>query len=286
MTSPSLQSLMSYATPTICPSSPRHSPECVLDGEKNSAFQWACIALFMLVTFFVSDSRAQTPTAHAAVASNNASANASGEPAASSAYPEVKFTTSMGDIVMELYPDKAPKTVANFLQYVKDHHYDGTVFHRVINNFMVQGGGYGANLKEKKTRPPVVHEGQSALAKGGSKNVVGTVAMARTSEPNSATAQFFINVADNAFLDPTPIPPGDPVPSFTYQGKTYNNIPRANLEGNPQLVGYTVFGKVIQGMDVVNRIKALPTGALGPFPSDVPKPLVTIQSANIIKSTP
>ena len=152
MTSPSLQSLMSYATPTICPSSPRHTPECVLDGEKNSAFQWACIALFMLVTFFVSDSRAQTPTAHAAVASNNASANASGEPAASSAYPEVKFITSMGDIVMELYPDKAPKTVANFLQYVKDHHYDGTVFHRVINNFMVQGGGYGANLKEKKTR--------------------------------------------------------------------------------------------------------------------------------------
>ena len=203
-----------------------------------------------------------------------------------SAAPQVKFVTSMGEFVLELYPDKAPKTVANFLQYVKDHHYDGTIFHRVINSFMVQGGGYTPNLKEKKTRPPVVHEGQAALAKGGSKNVVGTVAMARTSEPNSATSQFFINVADNAFLDPTPIPPGDPVASFTYQGKTYNNVPRSNLEGNPQLVGYTVFGKVISGMDVINHIKALPTGPQGPFPSDVPKPLVTIQSANIIKTTP
>jgi len=241
---------------------------------------WLMVTLLLGLTGFLQPLQAQTPS------TNVPTTAASAESTNTNSYPQVKFVTSMGDFVMELYPDKAPKTVANFLQYVKDHHYDGTVFHRVINNFMVQGGGYTKNLSEKKTRPPVVHEGQAALAKGGSKNTVGTVAMARTSEPNSATSQFFINVADNAFLDPTPIPPGDPVPSFTYQGKTYNNIPRSNLEGNPQLVGYTVFGKVIQGMDVVNRIKALPTGALGPFPSDVPKPLVTIQSANIIKSTP
>jgi len=241
---------------------------------------WLMVTLLLGLTGFLQPLQAQTPSTNVPTTAASAESNIT------NSYPQVKFVTSMGDFVMELYPDKAPKTVANFLQYVKDHHYDGTVFHRVINNFMVQGGGYTKNLSEKKTRPPVVHEGQAALAKGGSKNTVGTVAMARTSEPNSATSQFFINVADNAFLDPTPIPPGDPVPSFTYQGKTYNNIPRSNLEGNPQLVGYTVFGKVIQGMDVVNRIKALPTGALGPFPSDVPKPLVTIQSANIIKSTP
>ena len=241
---------------------------------------WLMVTLLLGLTGFLQPLQAQTPSTNVPTTAASAESNNT------NSYPQVKFVTSMGDFVMELYPDKAPKTVANFLQYVKDHHYDGTVFHRVINNFMVQGGGYTKNLSEKKTRPPVVHEGQAALAKGGSKNTVGTVAMARTSEPNSATSQFFINVADNAFLDPTPIPPGDPVPSFTYQGKTYNNIPRSNLEGNPQLVGYTVFGKVIQGMDVVNRIKALPTGALGPFPSDVPKPLVTTQSANIIKSTP
>ena len=241
---------------------------------------WLMVTLLLGLTGFLQPLQAQTPSTNVPTTAASAESNNT------NSYPQVKFVTSMGDFVMELYPDKAPKTVANFLQYVKDHHYDGTVFHRVINNFMVQGGGYTKNLSEKKTRPPVVHEGQAALAKGGSKNTVGTVAMARTSEPNSATSQFFINVADNAFLDPTPIPPGDPVPSFTYQGKTYNNIPRSNLEGNPQLVGYTVFGKVIQGMDVVNRIKALPTGPMGPLPSDVPKPLVTIQSANIIKSTP
>lgn len=242
--------------------------------------RWGWVGTICAVACFLQPSQAQTPSANGTVVAPSA------EPQAANSNPQVKFVTTMGDFVLELYPDKAPKTVANFLQYVKDHHYDGTVFHRVINSFMVQGGGYTKTLTEKKTRPPVVHEGQAALAKGGSKNVVGTVAMARTSEPNSATSQFFINVADNAFLDPTPIPPGDPVPSFSYQGKTYNNIPRSNLEGNPQLVGYTVFGKVIQGMDVVNRIKALPTGAMGPLPSDVPKPLVTIQSANIIKSTP
>ena len=156
--------------------------------------------------------------------------------------PRVRLSTSLGDIVVELDPAKAPKTVENFLQYVKDKHYDGTVFHRVIDNFMVQGGGYDARYIEKPTRAPVAHEGREALAKGGPRNVVGTVAMARTSDPNSAGAQFFINVKDNAFLDPTVIPPGDPVPRFEYQGRVYENVPRSQLAGAPQLYGYTVFG--------------------------------------------
>ena len=167
--------------------------------------------------------------------------------------PKVKFSTSEGDFVVEVYPDKAPKTVANFLQYVKDKHYDGTIFHRVIGNFMVQGGGYDNAYAEKKTRAPVVHEGREALAKGGSKNVVGTLAMARTNDPDSASSQFFINVKDNDFLNP-----------------------------NAQAPGYTVFGKVTTGMDVVNKIKSVPTGSGGPFPSDVPKTPVVIKSARIV----
>ncbi len=196
--------------------------------------------------------------------------------------PRVKFVTSAGDFVVEVYPDKAPKTVENFLQYVKDKHYDGTIFHRVINDFMVQGGGFTTAYEEKKTRAAVQHEGREALAKG-LKNVVGTLAMARTSDPQSATAQFFINVKDNAFLDPTLIPPGDPVPKFEYQGRVYENTPRANLVNSPALFGYTVFGKVVSGMDVVNKIKTTPTGAGGPFPSDVPKTPIVITSATLVK---
>lgn len=173
--------------------------------------------------------------------------------AAEPAAPKVKFVTTEGDFVVEVYPDKAPKTVENFLQYVKDKHYDGTIFHRVINNFMVQGGGYDGAYAEKKTRAPVVHEGREALAKGGPKNVVGTLAMARTNDPNSATSQFFINVNNNDFLNPSTLAPG-----------------------------YTVFGKVTSGMDVVNKIKALPTGSGGPFPSDVPKTPVMIKSATLV----
>jgi len=180
-----------------------------------------------------------------------------------------------------LYPQHAPKTVENFVQYVKDKHYDGTVFHRVIDNFMVQGGGFDATLTQKKTRAPVVHEGQQAVASGNLRNTVGTVAMARTNDPQSATAQFFINVKDNAFLDPTPIPPGDPVPRFEYQGRVYENTPRANLVNATQLFGYTVFGKVVAGMEVVNQIKTTPTGAGGPFPSDVPKTPITILKATL-----
>ncbi|MES2976298.1 MAG: peptidylprolyl isomerase [Pseudomonadota bacterium] len=198
------------------------------------------------------------------------------------AAPRVKFATSAGDILVEVYPDKAPKTVENFLQYVKDKHYDGTIFHRVIGNFMVQGGGFDAAYVQKKTRAPVVHEGRESLAKG-LKNVPGTLAMARTNDPQSATAQFFINVADNTNLDPIPIPPGDPVPKFEYQGRVYENVPRNNLVNAPQLFGYTVFGKVVGGMDVVEKIKATPTGPGGPFPTDVPKTPVIINSATLVK---
>jgi len=195
----------------------------------------------------------------------------------------IKIATSEGDIVAELYPAKAPKTVANFLQYVKDKHYDNTVFHRVISNFMVQGGGYDMQFKERKTRPPVAHEGRESLA-AGLKNQIGTLAMARTNDPQSATAQFFINVADNAFLDPTLIPEGDPVKRFEFQGRVYDNVPRANLLNSPQLFGYTVFGKVVSGMEVVQKIKSTPTGAGGPFPSDVPKTPVIINSITLLKT--
>ena len=197
--------------------------------------------------------------------------------------PRVKFITNMGEFVVEVYPDKAPKTVDNFLQYVRDKHYDGTVFHRVISNFMVQGGGYDNRYREKPSRAPVAHEGREALSKGGARNTVGTLAMARTNDPQSATAQFFINVRDNAFLDPVLIPEGDPVARFEYGGRTYENVPRANLLNAPQLFGYTVFGAVVSGMDVVERIKAVPTGAGGPFPTDVPRTQVTIQSATLVK---
>jgi len=199
------------------------------------------------------------------------------------AAPQVKFATSAGDFVVEVYPDKAPKTVENFLQYVRDKHYDGTLFHRVIPNFMVQGGGFDAKYVQKPTRAPVVHEGREALAKGGPRNVTGTLAMARTGDPQSATAQFFINVKDNSFLDPVAIPPGDPVPRFEYQGKVYENTPRATLLEAGQLFGYTVFGKVISGMDVVEKIKTTPTGAGGPFPTDVPKTPILINSATLVK---
>ena len=200
---------------------------------------------------------------------------------AQEAAPRVKLTTSMGDIVLELYPDKAPKTVENFLQYVKDKHYDGTVFHRVISNFMVQGGGFDTSYKQKATRAPVAHEGQAALQRGGPRNTVGTVAMARTNDPQSASSQFFINVKDNAFLDPTIIPPGDPVPRFEYNGQVYENVPRANLVNAAQLYGYTVFGKVVSGMDVVNKIKAVKTGNSGRMHQDVPVEDVVITKVTL-----
>lgn len=199
------------------------------------------------------------------------------------ASPQVELQTNLGTIRIELDAERAPLSTENFLNYVRSGHYDGTVFHRVIGNFMIQGGGFDAKFQEKPTRAPVAHEGQAAIQKGGPRNTVGTLAMARTNDPQSATAQFFINVKDNAFLDPTPIPPGDPVPRFEYGGQVYENVPRARLLGAGQLFGYTVFGKVIAGMDVVNKIKDVPTGAGGPFPTDVPKNTVTILKATLEK---
>jgi peptidyl-prolyl cis-trans isomerase A (cyclophilin A)/peptidyl-prolyl cis-trans isomerase B (cyclophilin B) len=169
--------------------------------------------------------------------------------------PQVDIKTNVGTIRLELYPAKTPKTVANFLQYVRDGHYNGTVFHRVIDGFMIQGGGFEGDYKQKKTRPAIVNEAQSGV-KGGLKNEVGTIAMARTADPNSATAQFFINVGDNAFLNW-----GDP-----------------RSDGN----GYAVFGKVSSGIDVVMKIAKTPTGAGGPFPRDVPKQPVVIESMTVV----
>ena len=196
--------------------------------------------------------------------------------------PKLKIATNMGDIMIEVYPDKAPKTVANFLQYVKDKHYNGTIFHRVIPNFMIQGGGYDLQYKERATRAPVQHEGRQAMT-AGLKNQTGFLAMARTNDPQSATAQFFINTVDNAFLDPTPIPEGDPVKRFEYRGQVYENVPRENLLNALQLFGYTVFGKVTSGMEVVDRIRGTPTGMGGPFRTDVPKTPVVIQSITLVQ---
>lgn len=162
---------------------------------------------------------------------------------------KVLLKTSLGDITLELYADKAPKSVENFLTYVKLGFYDGTVFHRVIANFMIQGGGFTPDLRQKKTRAPVVNESKNGLS-----NLRGTLAMARTADPNSATAQFFINTVDNPRLD--------------YAG-----------DANP---GYCVFGKVVSGLDVVDKIRAVQTGAQGPFPSDVPTTAVTIEKATLL----
>jgi peptidyl-prolyl cis-trans isomerase A (cyclophilin A)/peptidyl-prolyl cis-trans isomerase B (cyclophilin B) len=170
------------------------------------------------------------------------------------ANPVVEMKTSVGAMRIELYPDKAPKTVANFLQYVKDGFYDGLLFHRVIDGFMIQAGGLRPDFSEKKgTRPPIENE-----AANGLKNELGTLAMARTSDPHSATAQFFINVANNSFLD--------------------------FREASPAGYGYAVFGKVTQGMDIVMRIAHLPTGAGGPFPKDVPQQPVIIQSITLLSN--
>lgn len=165
--------------------------------------------------------------------------------------PRVELETSLGTIVVELDAKAAPKTVDNFLQYVRDKHYDGTTFHRVIPGFMIQGGGFTADYVQKPTRAPIDNE-----AANGLKNARGTIAMARTGAPHSATSQFFINTVDNAFLD--------------YKAPT------------PQGYGYTVFGKVTSGMDVVDKIAGVPTGSGGPFRSDVPRETVLIKQARVL----
>ena len=167
------------------------------------------------------------------------------------ANPKVEIKTNLGAVQVELYPDQSPKTVENFLNYVKDDYYTGTIFHRVIAGFMVQGGGFDQHYAQKPTRQPVENE-----AANGLKNTIGTIAMARTSDVHSASSQFFINVANNHFLDYT---------APTLQG-----------------YGYTVFGKVTSGMDVVNNIASSPTGANGPFNRDVPRKMIIIESIKLL----
>ena len=164
--------------------------------------------------------------------------------------PVVELDTNMGAIVIELNEEKAPKTVENFLNYVKSGHYDGTIFHRIIDGFMIQGGGMDADMNEKATNKPVENEADNGL-----KNNAGTIAMARTQDPHSATSQFFVNVKDNDFLN--------------HSGK--------NMQG----WGYTVFGKVTSGMDVIEKMRGVPTGRFG-MHADVPKEPVVINSATII----
>ncbi|KAF0192148.1 MAG: peptidyl-prolyl cis-trans isomerase A (cyclophilin A) [Gammaproteobacteria bacterium] len=171
--------------------------------------------------------------------------------AADAAHPRVSVQTSAGEIVVELDRVNAPITVDNFLKYVNDGYYGGTIFHRVIDDFMVQGGGYTEAFDLKPTKPSIRNE-----AANGLKNTRGTIAMARTGDPHSATAQFFINVVDNGFLDHT--------------GPTANGW------------GYTVFGKVAQGMDVIDAIRKMPTGPGGPFPKDVPRTPVVIKSITLL----
>ena len=203
-------------------------------SRRNSTLALTSLALTALISI-ASPAQAQAPAA------------AKPGPVAAQA-PQVKLATSLGDIVLELDQSKAPKTVANFLQYVQDKHYDGTVFHRVIDGFMVQGGGFSADMVQKSTRAPIALE-----ASNGLKNDQYTVAMARTGNPDSATSQFFINVKDNAMLN-APQPDGH---------------------------GYAVFGKVVEGFDVVDQIEGVKTGSKG-FHQDVPKDAVVITKAEIV----
>jgi peptidyl-prolyl cis-trans isomerase B (cyclophilin B) len=168
------------------------------------------------------------------------------------ANPRVQMETTKGTVIIELYPDKAPKTVENFLRYVKEGKYDDTIFHRVIKRFMNQGGGFTADFTKVETYPPVTNEADNGL-----NNKRGTIAMARTGEPHSATNQFFINTVDNTFLDHT--------------SKT------------PRGWGYCVFGTVVDGMDVMDRIARAATGAGGPFQQDVPKEQIVILKMSVIE---
>ena len=166
------------------------------------------------------------------------------------AAPSVEFETSQGNFTVELYPEKAPKTVANFLQYVKDGFYENTIFHRVISRFMIQGGGFERDLTEKNTRAPIANESNNGLL-----NESGTIAMARTMDPDSATAQFFVNLADNQFLNYT--------------------------SPDPEQIGYCVFGKVTSGFEVVQKIGLTPTTSMGRN-SDVPIKSIAIKSVKLL----
>lgn len=177
--------------------------------------------------------------------------DASAQAAKTAANPKVRMTTNLGKIEIELDAKRAPITVKNFLEYVADGHYDGTIFHRVIPQFMIQGGGFTSGMRQKPTRAPIQNEADNGL-----KNLVGTIAMARTGEPHSATAQFFINVKDNGFLD--------------HRDKTIRGW------------GYAVFGKVTKGMEVIKRIEAVTTGNVGPL-QNVPVKDVVIKKVEVAK---
>lgn len=172
---------------------------------------------------------------------------------AGDAEPRVRISTTAGDIVLELNATRAPKSVENFLAYAKDGFYEGTIFHRVISNFMIQGGGFTKDFQKKSPRSPIKNE-----ANNGLQNARGTIAMARTNDPHSATAQFFINVVDNHFLN--------------HRSRTTSGW------------GYTVFGKVIEGMDVVDKIRKEKTGSGGMFPKDVPQNMIIIKKVTIEKA--
>jgi peptidyl-prolyl cis-trans isomerase A (cyclophilin A) len=174
------------------------------------------------------------------------------QPPAVGEHPRVVMHTSQGEFTLELFPEKAPKSVANFLQYVRDGFYDGTVFHRVVDGYMVQGGLYSRDLTQRRTRAAIPSEADNGLS-----NLRGTVAVARGTDPNSGTSQFFVNLVDNRRLD--------------YVGN------QSSLTW-----GFAVFGKVVTGMETIDKIAALPTRAQGPFVGDVPNPLVIINSANVV----
>ena len=191
--------------------------------------------------------------------------------------PKVNIKTSMGDIVLELYPEKAPKTVENFLRYVKKGHYNKTIFHRVIDNFMIQGGGMDSAMREKATDKPVVSEAKMAFEQG-LKNDMGTIAMARMPDPNSARAQFYINVNNNDFLNYQPLADGDPVQVM----KNGDPITLPRARALVIAAGYTPFGKVIEGWDVVEKIKTAAVTEVSIY-QNVPTKPITIISVKLIK---
>lgn len=210
-----------------------------------SAVSAALFASLLMTAAFAQKPAETTKAAPAAAKSSSCKLNDKGNTAM-----KVKLTTNMGAIVLELNKEKAPLSTENFIKYVESGHYNGTIFHRVIGNFMIQGGGFDKNLTQKPTLPPIKNE-----ATNGLKNDMYTVAMARTGVVDSATAQFFINVGNNDFLN----------------------------HSGPANYGYAVFGKVVEGTDVVDKIKSVKTGGKGMFPTDVPQETVMIEKAECVQ---
>jgi peptidyl-prolyl cis-trans isomerase A (cyclophilin A) len=215
---------------------------------KAGRFGFGTLAVVLAGSFAISTVAVQAQTAAKPAPTTVAQAPASTTPAVAK-NPQVLMKTSMGEITIELYPDRAPASVGNFLQYVKASHYNGLIFHRVMRNFMIQTGGYTRDMKQRPTRKPIELESQNGL-----RNDTGWVAMARTQDPNSATSQFYINTVDN--------------PSLNYPA--------------PDGFGYAVFGKVVKGMDVVNKIREATTIGIGQF-QNVPHDPITIDSIAVVE---